>query len=349
MRDPNTEYDTVDPFYVTITLLSAFGTHLFALLAVYTLKRKNNAHPSILTDDIIPALVSTGTVAFLALLTYGLVDTRFARQIVVLGLVLAWAVRMGVYRVVRALKFGPDPRMARMPARFWPLAGFWTYQWFWVFLISLPVTFINSAYIAGREGGGNVPFGSAKDIIGIVLWAVGFALETTADSLKYYWKSGSHKHPRGAIINLGPWAWSRRPNYFGEILRQALLSGAASPVFTFLIIMFATGIPLAEKPTQRRAFLASTGDHSASSGSGGSDGQELLAYQNQHESDPWLRYKAFRERTSLLIPIPPALYHHLPGFVKQSVLLDRPIYRFDETRDGSRAIQEAREKKEQLV
>jgi hypothetical protein len=48
----------------------------------------------------------------------------------------------------------------------------------------------------------------------------------------------------------------------------------------------------------------------------------------------------------LLIPIPPALYKPLPRWVKTWVLLDLPMYQFDEKKDGEKAIEEERQKLE---
>ncbi len=147
--------------------------------------------------------------------------------------------------------------------------------------------------------------------------------------------------PKGAITDHGVWKWSRRPNYFGEILlwwgmyvlvltpayardnanglrlstgaQNALKASLFSPLFTMALLLFLSGIPLAEKPSQQKYFLMSHGP----------DGQqELEPFGAQRERDPWARMKAFRERTSMLIPIPPALYRPLPRFIKTWILFD---------------------------
>ncbi len=56
----------------------------------------------------------------------------------------------------------------------------------------------------------------------------------------------------------------------------------------------------------------------------------------------WNNYKAYLNETSILIPIPPAVYKLLPGWLKSSVLLDFPFYQFDEGKDGADAIDNAR-------
>ena len=39
----------------------------------------------------------------------------------------------------------------------------------------------------------------------------------------------------------------------------------------------------------------------------------------------------YLDETSILIPIPPALYRPLPKAVKRTILLDFPIYQFEES------------------
>ncbi len=103
------------------------------------------------------------------------------------------------------------------------------------------------------------------------------------------------------------------------------------------LLLFLSGIPLAEKPTQQKYFLMSHGPDKQSEG--------LEPWNDQRETDPWERMKAFRERTSLLFPMPNGFYRRLPRAVKSTVLLDFPFYNFDEAKDGNKAIREAEDKK----
>lgn len=54
--------------------------------------------------------------------------------------------------------------------------------------------------------------------------------------------------------------------------------------------------------------------------------------------------QAYLNRTSILFPIPPSIYRRLPEIVKRTVLLDFPMFKFDEVRDGPAAIEEERTK-----
>jgi hypothetical protein len=89
--------------------------------------------------------------------------------------------------------------------------------------------------------------------------------------------------------------------------------------------MFATGIPTAEKPQARKFYLMSHGPDV--------DGRNANA---------WRHYKVYLERTSILIPIPPAVYSQFPVWLKRTVLLDFSMYYFDEEKDGPKVLAEAR-------
>jgi hypothetical protein len=61
----------------------------------------------------------------------------------------------------------------------------------------------------------------------------------------------------------------------------------------------------------------------------------------------WRNYKDYLARTSILVPIPPAVYRPLPNFVKTWVLFDLPFFRFDEEKDGREAIEKEERKQHQ--
>ena len=81
--------------------------------------------------------------------------------------------------------------------------------------------------------------------------------------------------------------------------------------------MFGTGLPTAEKPQAKKFYLMSYGINADA--------------DHQHA---WTSYKAYLKETSILIPLPPALYRYIPSIFKKTLLLDFPIYEFDEERDG---------------
>lgn len=85
-----------------------------------------------------------------------------------------------------------------------------TIKWWqavWVWTVSLPVTIVNAS--------DQNPSVQASDIIGWIMWSIGFSLEATADQQKLVFKSSPGS--RGKWCNVGVWKYTRHPNYFGEV------------------------------------------------------------------------------------------------------------------------------------
>lgn len=72
-----------------------------------------------------------------------------------------------------------------MRGNFLSFAGFWFFQFIWIWTVSLPTTILNSPAVSQpSEGGGDVSFGTSKDIAGIILWGLGFLCEALSDIQK---------------------------------------------------------------------------------------------------------------------------------------------------------------------
>lgn len=100
--------------------------------------------------------------------------------------------------------------------------------------------------------------------------------------------------------------------------------------------MFLSGLPGAEKPAAQKAFLASYPPKSQPQPSASFTPRDL-----KPENDTYEQYKAYRERTSIIVPMPPSIYRPLPQFIK-TFLGDYGMYRFDENKDGREAIEQGR-------
>lgn len=120
-------------------------------------------------------------------------------------------------------------------------------QGLFLFLISLPVSFIN--YSVSNDLGILVG-------LGLLIWSLGFYFETTGDKqLKAFISNPANK---GKLMDQGLWRYSRHPNYFGEVTQwwgiyiMALsISGAfftiIGPLTISFLILFVSGVPLLEK------------------------------------------------------------------------------------------------------
>ncbi len=119
--------------------------------------------------------------------------------------VMAWGLRLSGFLLFRILKTGKDDRFDDKRDSFFPFLGFWVFQMVWVWTVSLPATVLNSPNVQRYA---QHPFGTARDVAGVVLFAVGFAMETVSDAQKYRFPRPHRPlvHPR-----YRPVALSRHP------------------------------------------------------------------------------------------------------------------------------------------
>ena len=192
------------------------------------------------------------SVTVLALALSGELDLRAA---IAGTLVIIWAVRLGTFLYRRIKRDGKDGRFDEIkvsPIRF---LSAWTIQGLWVLLTSAAALAIITSN--ERQDMGWVGW------IGVAIWAAGFGIEVVADRQKSRFKNDPKND--GDFIDTGLWAWSRHPNYFGEItlwtgmaiLAVPILSGwqwvtLISPVFVTLLLTRVSGIPMLEKRADDR-------------------------------------------------------------------------------------------------
>ncbi|MBT8241068.1 MAG: DUF1295 domain-containing protein [Acidimicrobiia bacterium] len=200
-------------------------------------------------------LTGSATYISVTLVALLLSDDLDARSVIAGLLVIIWSARLGSFLFRRIRRDGKDGRFDKIktdPLRFFMA---WTIQGLWV-LLTLACAL---AIITGTE---RESFGVLA-IIGIVVWALGFTVEVVADQQK----SGFKRDPanKGRFIASGLWAWSRHPNYFGEItlwtgiavMALPVLSGwrwvtLISPVFVTVLLTRISGIPMLESRAEER-------------------------------------------------------------------------------------------------
>jgi steroid 5-alpha reductase family enzyme len=151
----------------------------------------------------------------LAIITLAFSGHHNARQIVASLFIMVWGARLSAFLLFRILKTGKDDRFDDKRDKFFPFLGFWVFQMLWVWIVSLPVTLINSPKVTRFP---QPDFGTASDIAGVILYAIGIVMETVSDAQKYRFKV--HQSDKSAICDKGFFSWTRHPNYFGEIIIQ---------------------------------------------------------------------------------------------------------------------------------
>lgn len=221
----------------------------------------------------------TGSFTFLLIMLSSLLlsESPDTRSLLLAALVSVWALRLGSFLFSRVRREGSDGRFDEIKPVFTRFLLTWTLQGLWVFLsLAAALAAITSSH---REPMGLVSW------LGVAVWLLGFGLEAVADAQK----SAFRQNPAnsGRFIRSGLWSWSRHPNYFGEIvlwLGIAVIAAPAfqgwqwltliSPLFVVLLLTRVSGIPLLEARAQKRW------------------GEEP-------------EYREWKQKTSLLIPLPP--------------------------------------------
>ena len=193
----------------------------------------------------------TGSISYLSAvaLAFYLNPSVDPRDLLIGLLIVVWAVRLGSFLFMRVKQDGKDDRFTIMKTQFHWFLTTWTLGGLWVFLTM-------AAGLAAITSDTTQPFGLMA-YLGLALWIFGFSIEVIADRQKRAFKKNQQKDKE--FITSGLWAWSRHPNYFGEItlwigltlIALPVLSGwqlvtLISPVFVYILLTKISGIPLLE-------------------------------------------------------------------------------------------------------
>jgi steroid 5-alpha reductase family enzyme len=143
----------------------------------------------------------------------------------------------------------------------------------WAWIVSLPITVINSLNITKYP---QPVCGTGCEIAGVILWTTGFLIGSVADAQKYRFRSNPANN--GKVCDAGLFSWTRHPNYFGEIVMQfsifmvvlspsaygyipsgsgayaAQYSAILGPIFLTVLFMFVSGLTLQERPGAKKRY-----------------------------------------------------------------------------------------------
>lgn len=235
------------PTIVEVTIAWAFLVNLVVFIPAYIFQTEK-------FYDL------TGSLTYLSCTWYsysaGLQGSQvLARPTIASVFVSLWAMRLGWFLFNRILQDGKDGRFDEIKPNFVRFLNVWALQGLWVSLTAYAVFIANASSVEGSLG--------ATDIIGIIVWAIGWAIEVVADRQKRIWRADPSN--KGKFIEDGLWYYSRHPNYAGEVqlwLGMFILclgafegtqwTAVISPIFVFCLIFFLSGVPMLEKGADKK-------------------------------------------------------------------------------------------------
>ncbi|KAL0429542.1 UNVERIFIED_CONTAM: hypothetical protein Sradi_0580200 [Sesamum radiatum] len=174
----------IDSHFLALTAIVTVGYQLFFFVVTALLK----------FDKVTDFAGSTNFV-ILAVLTLVVKGSWNFRQVVLSVLVVIWGLRLGLFLLMRILRWGEDRRFDEMRDNLGKLAVFWIFQAVWVWTVSLPVTVVNAS---DRD-----PSLQAVDIIGWIMWSLGILVEATSDQQKLTFKNSPENRGNGAMLDSG--------------------------------------------------------------------------------------------------------------------------------------------------
>lgn len=134
-------------------------------------------------------------------------------KILLLSVVSIWALRLWLHLLLRSRGKPEDPRYANFRERY-GADRYWWFSFFQVFLLQGALALVISAPLQLAGAAATPDAIGLNDLLGVVLFSVGFAFEGIADWQLQRFRSNPFN--RGKVLDTGLWRWSRHPNYFGE-------------------------------------------------------------------------------------------------------------------------------------
>jgi steroid 5-alpha reductase family enzyme len=221
-----------------------------------------------------------GSVTYISVVTIALLLSPAVapRDLLLAGVVWVWALRLGSFLFRRIQAKGSDRRFDDIKTSLSRFLLAWTVQGLWV-------SFTLAAALAAMTSRPKAELGVFA-LAGFLVWLLGFGIEVIADRQKNQFRADPENESR--FINVGLWSWSRHPNYFGEIvlwigvaiialptLRGWQWFTLISPLFVIFLLTRVSGVPILEARADEKW-----------------GGQE--------------DYEAYKESTSVLVPMPPS-------------------------------------------
>ena len=186
-----------------------------------------------------------------------------SRRMILTGICVAWAVRLGGYMLWRWRDHGPDGRYTRMMDKAKAERG-WGYGYAsfrLVFMLQMPLLWLVCLPVQLGQVSAEPAELGALGMVGVGLALFGLAFETLADWQLLRFK----KNPAnaGQVLDKGLWRYTRHPNYFGDACvwwglwlvaaeTQLGLFAVIGPIYLVYTLTRWSGMPTVEGRMKRR-------------------------------------------------------------------------------------------------
>jgi len=199
----------------------------------------------------------TGSLTYLTTVFFTLyiTDSGNIADYIIVACIATWAIRLGSFLFMRIHKAGEDRRFRDIKPNFTRFFMTWTLQGMWVSMCLLCVLTALSSYSGIIVN--NIFY------IGLIIFISGFIIEVLADHQKTVFRKNIDNKDK--FISSGLWAYSRHPNYFGEILLWlgiAVMSFSSlegfqyftliSPIFVYILLVYISGIRMLENQANKK-------------------------------------------------------------------------------------------------
>jgi steroid 5-alpha reductase family enzyme len=195
---------------------------------------------------------------FLGTLYHVALDGWGDRRVLVATLVLIWGLRLSIHLLWRSWGKGEDFRY-----RTWreeDPENFWWKSYFRVFLVQGVALWVISQPLRAAQESPTPDHLTAFDIIGTIVWAIGFLFEVVGDYQLARFKGDPANE--GKVMDRGLWRFTRHPNYFGDATLwwgfYLIAAGASdgwltiySPLLMTFILMRVSGVTFLERTLKR--------------------------------------------------------------------------------------------------
>ncbi|MDP4291263.1 MAG: DUF1295 domain-containing protein [Bacteroidota bacterium] len=192
--------------------------------------------------------VATSLVYYLNTDDYGI------RKTVLMILVTIWGLRLTAYLAWRNYGKGEDFRYQKFRKDYGE-NRYWWISFFQTFLLQGILMWLISAPLLGAQFHTRSNSLGLFDIIGIILWIIGFIFEAGGDLQLALFKADPAN--KGKVLDKGLWRYTRHPNYFGDATVWCgygficLAAGSYLPalgsVLMIILIIKVSGVALLEK------------------------------------------------------------------------------------------------------